>query len=212
MAHILVVGASRGVGLETVRAALAGGHRVRAFARSANALGLSNSRLEKYQGDALNVAEVTKALGGVDAVIQTLGVRARDLLKPVTLFSQATRVLVAAMEQSGVRRLIALTGYGAGDSRSTIGMMQRVPFLFIFGRAYDDKDLQEQMIKRSDLEWTIVRPGVLAPGPASRRYKVLVERSQWRNGVVARADVADFMVAQVGSPQFVRQAPVILRF
>ncbi len=53
------------------------------------------------------------------------------------------------------------------------------------------------MIENSQLEWTIVRLGVLVPGPASHRYKVLGEPAQWRNGFVTRSDVADFLVKQV---------------
>jgi putative NADH-flavin reductase len=114
MVQILVIGASKGIGLETVKTALAAGHRVRAFARSAQGIGLANPNLERFSGDATRAEDVRAALDGVDAVVQALGVPVRDLLGPVRLFSDATNVLIPAMEKAGVRRLVAVTGFGAG--------------------------------------------------------------------------------------------------
>ena len=208
--HVLIVGASRGVGLETTRQALAAGHRVRALARSAAAIAISNPALEKVRGDALQGRDVEAALAGVDAVIQTLGVGFGDLFRPVHLFSDATRVLIAAMKNTGVKRLLSVTGFGAGDSEASIGAMQRLPFKMVFGRAYDDKSVQEKLIKESGLDWTIARPGVLTGGARTGRYKVLTDASQWRNGIISRANVADFLVRQINDPTCIRQAPVLV--
>ena len=208
--RILVIGASKGIGLETTRQALDAGHSVRAFARSAAAIDLSNPKLEKVRGDALKPKDVEAALIGMDVVIQALGVGFGDLFRPVHLFSDATRVLIAAMKARGVERLISVTGFGAGDSRASISPLQRLPFQIVFGRAYDDKSVQERLIKASGLVWTIARPGVLTGGPRTGRYKVLAEPSQWRNGIISRADVADFLVRQIEDQTYVRQAPVLV--
>jgi len=208
--RVLIIGASKGVGFETTRQALAAGHRVRAFARSADAIRLQDARLDKFRGDALKAADVEAALEGVDAVIQALGVGFSDLFRPVRLFSDATRVLVRAMEAKGVKRLIAVTGFGAGDSRKAIGLMQSLPFSLVFGRAYDDKSEQERLIRRSSLEWTIARPGILTDGRRTGRAKILADPSQWRNGMIARADVADFLVRQIQDRAYLRQAPVLV--
>jgi uncharacterized protein YbjT (DUF2867 family) len=210
--RILVIGASRGIGREVVTVALAGGHHVRAFARSADALSLQDANVEKRPGDALREADVASALEGMDAVIQVLGVRGRDLFQPISLFSAATRVLLPAMERLGPRRLVAVTGFGAGDSRAAITTLQRVPFRLFLGRAYDDKSAQEQLIKDSRLDWTIVRPGVLVSAPALGCYKVLAAPGQWRNGIVSRADVARFIVKETVAGQYIRQAPVVVGF
>ena len=208
--HVLIIGASKGIGLETTIQALDAGHNVRAFARSAATIGLSNSRLEKVRGDALKAEDVAAALIGMDVVIQTLGVGFSDLFRPVHLFSDATRVLVPAMKARGVKRLICVTGFGAGDSRASISWIQRLPFQIVFGRAYEDKSLQERLIKESGLDWTIARPGVLTGGPRTGRFKILPEPSQWRNGIISRADVADFLVRQIEDRTFVGQAPVLV--
>ena len=208
--RVLIVGASKGIGLETTRQALQAGHDVRALARSATAIAISNPSLEKMRGDALKTADVEAAVVGVDAVIQTLGVGLGDLFRPVHLFSDATRVLIAAMRSQGVKRLICVTGFGAGDSRASISCLQRLPFQIVFGRAYDDKSLQEQLIKESELDWTIARPGVLTNGPRTGRYRILSEASQWRNGTISRADVAEFLVRQIGDQTYIRKAPVLI--
>jgi len=53
MSTALIIGASRGIGLETVKLALKAGHSVRAMARSATAIRLRDPKLEKLNGDAL---------------------------------------------------------------------------------------------------------------------------------------------------------------
>jgi len=162
------------------------------------------------RGDALKTEDVEAAVVGVDAVIQTLGVGLGDLFRPVHLFSDATRVLIAAMRSQGVKRLICVTGFGAGDSPASIRFLQRLPFQIVFGRAYDDKSLQEQLIKESELDWTIARPGVMTSGPRTGRYRILSEASQWRNGIISRADVAEFLVRQIGDQTYIRKTPVLI--
>ena len=210
MAQVLIIGASKGIGLETTRQALEAGHMVRAFARSAADIRISGPKLEKVRGNALKSSDVTAAVTGMNAVIQVLGVGLGDLFWPVHLFSDATRILIAAMQAQGVKRLIVVTGFGAGDSRASINCFQLLPFRFFFGRAYDDKDVQERLIKDSALDWTIARPGVLTNDRRTGRYKVLKEPSQWHNGTISRADVADFLVQQIEDGAYLRKTPVLV--
>jgi putative NADH-flavin reductase len=209
---LLVIGASRGIGLAVVKCALERGHTVRAFARSATRIAIDSPRLDRADGDARSPADVRRALPGTDAVVLALGVPPTPafVIGPVDLFSTATRALLPAMAETGVRRLIAVTGFGAGSSREAIPLLQRLPFLLVFGRAYADKDVQEQLIRESDLDWTLVRPGVLTNGTATGRYRVLSEPADWRNGIIARADVAAFIVEQLDSAAFLRRAPVLI--
>jgi len=210
MTRVLIIGASKGIGLETTLEALNAGYDVRAFARSASEINLSNPKLEKVRGDALNSQDVKSALDGVDMVIQTLGVSYSDLFQPVSLFSNATQILISAMEKHGVKRLISVTGFGAGDSQASISCFQRLPFQMIFGRAYYDKSLQEKLIKNSSLDWTIIRPGVLISGRKMGRYKILDMAAQWRNGIISRKDVADFLVRQIEDRAYVCKDPVLI--
>lgn len=211
--RVLVVGASSGIGLETTRQALEAGLDVRAFSRSAGDMALSHPKLEKFSGDALSGADTDRALDGIEAVVSALGIPfdARMIFGPVTLFSDSARLLVPAMKRKGVRRLIAVTGFGAGESSCAISCIQRLPFQAVFGRAYDDKSRQERMIRSSGLDWTIARPGVLTNGPKTERYKILTEPDHWRNGVISRADVASFLIRALTQSDYIGQAPVLCR-
>jgi putative NADH-flavin reductase len=123
MATVLIIGASRGIGLETVKATLKAGHSVRALARSVRRIPIDHPKFEKIAGDALEMATVKRALTGVDVVAQSLGVSPGPelILKPTRFFSKATRVLVTAMKEAQVKRLICVTGFGAGNSRGRGG-------------------------------------------------------------------------------------------
>ena len=124
MATILVIGASRGIGLETVKALLRAGHSVRALARSASNIPIQDANLDNVSGDALDRDTIRNALQDVDVVIQTLGVdfAPRLIFEGTSLFSQSTRILVDAMKAAGVKRLVSVTGLGAGDSRGHGGL------------------------------------------------------------------------------------------
>jgi putative NADH-flavin reductase len=214
MAHILVIGASQGIGKAVCQAAVQKGHSVRAMSRSGRMPGNVGKNCQAFGGDALKVEDVARALDQVDVVVQALGVPASlDLiLKPVTLFSEATRVLLPAMKKAGVTRLVAVTGFGAGDSRAAINIFQRLPFKLLLKNAYDDKSLQEKLIADSDLDWLIVRPGVLTNGPFSGKYRVLSKPGEWRNGIISRADVADFILKRIEANSLLREKAVIIRF
>jgi putative NADH-flavin reductase len=214
MATLLVIGASRGIGLETVKRALEAGHLVRAFARGAASIPLDVPALEKIAGDALDKMHVAAAVTGADAVVQSLGAAKgpQAILSGTTLFSQATRILIDAMRETGVRRLVTVTGLGAGDSRGHGSFLyDAILFPLILKRVYDDKDVQEQMIRASGLEWTIARPGLLTSGPVTGRTRAHADPKDWRAGAISRADVADFLVREAFERRFVGKTPLLIR-
>ena len=210
MKTVLIIGASQGIGRATVTAALDAGYRVKAFSRHAQRdITIGHENLETIEGDALSGPDVRAAVDGCDAVITTLGMS--WTLRPVYLFSQSMRGVIRAMEETGVKRLIAVTGLGAGNSKG-VGPAIATKLLqpLVLGRIYEDKDREELLVRQSRLDWTIVRPGVLTRLPARGEYEVLVEPETWRSGFVSRDDVADFLVKQIEDDTLYGKTPAIV--
>jgi putative NADH-flavin reductase len=211
-APVLVMGATSGIGALAVQEALERGLPVRAFARGAAKLDPTPG-LEPWPGDARDPGQVAEALAGTRAVIYCLGIRERlsMLWQEETLFSETTRVLIDAMQATGVRRLVAVTGFGAGRSRAAMSLPERVGHGAVLGKPYADKDRQEELIMASDLDWTIVRPVILTKGKRSGRVRVLRDPAEWRNGLVSRADVAAYLVDAVEQGLDIRADVVLAR-
>ena len=69
--------------------------------------------------------------------------------------------------------------------------------------------MQERIIRRSRLDWTIVRPTILTNGPRTGKYRVLVDRCDWTSGFISRADVADFLVTQIDDASLLHKTPTV---
>ncbi len=212
MAKLLVIGASRGIGMETVKQALAAGHEVRAFSRSADRIAIEHNALEKWPGDATSKADMSAAIAGTDVVIEAIGVplSPETILHGTDLYSKAARIMIDLMQEKGPRRLIAVTGLGAGEARDHLGPAFGLAFQFSLKRIYDDKDVEEQMIKASGLDWTIVRPGILRDGAMTGLYQVLTDPATWRVGPIRRSDVAHFIVTEVETGAYIGKTPLLI--
>ncbi|MGY6547748.1 MAG: NAD(P)-dependent oxidoreductase [Roseinatronobacter sp.] len=209
---IVVLGATSGIGALTVEAALKQGLKVRGVARSAAALE-PREGLEPVAGDARNREDLVRAVEGARAVIYALGIKERPamLWEHETLFSQTTATLIDVMAQLGVKRLVAVTGFGAGRSRSAMSRLEKLGHDLLLGRVYADKTRQEELIINSALAWTIARPVILTKGAFTGKARVLVQPQDWRNGLVSRRDVADYLVRAVVDDLNMRQDVVLAR-
>ena len=212
MKPIVVMGATSGIGKCVVDEAAHRGLPVRAFARGAAAMEPSDA-IKPWPGDALNPADVAGVLDGAGSVIYALGIKERPsmLWQEETLFSESTRVLLPAMEAAGVRRLVAVTGFGAGRSVDAMSRPERLGHRAILGRPYADKDRQEKLIEASALDWTIVRPVILTKGARTGRYRAEGDPARWRNGLISRADVAVYLVDAVVDDRDIRTDIVLAR-
>jgi putative NADH-flavin reductase len=213
MPTLAVIGASKGIGLETVREALKRGHTVRGLARRADTMEIADPNFIPIAGDALKEDDVRRTIEGADAVIMALGVpkSLSFITTPTKLFSGATEVLLPLMREAGIKRLLVVTGFGSGASEAKISMFERLPFKMIFGRAYADKSRQEALLDASDLDWTVARPGVLTSNRGTGRYRILTDPNTWHNGMIARADVAHFLLDAFEQGSHIREAPVLIR-
>lgn len=206
---ITVIGASAGVGLETVKRALDRGHQVTTLSRSGIPLPASNN-IVSLKGSATDKSALMGAVNGADAIIVALGTG--KSMKPTTLYSDFARVLAeVALEKDLQVPVIVLTGFGAGESGKYLGnFIMRMFFKFLLKDVYADKTIMEQTVSQSPLNWIIVRPGLLKDQPLTEKYRVETRLYKGMNiGSIARADVADFMVKQAEKPTHVRQYPAL---
>jgi len=95
-----------------------------------------------------------------------------------------------------------------GDSAAQVPFMFKVVMKTLLKSVMLDKERQEQLIRGSDLEWVIVRPGGLTDAPASGNYRAGTD-TEAVGSKVSRADVASFMLDQLASDEYVHQCPYV---
>lgn len=206
--RILVIGATGATGRQIVEQGLAQGHHVTALVRNPDKFDMQHNSLQVMKGDVLDPASLL-TMQEQDAVISSLGSK-KIGLEPVTLLSEGTKNLLQAMESRSVKRLICITGLGAGESKGHGGLLyDKLILPLILGRIYDDKDRQEAVIRQSNLDWTIIRPAVLTNDPPKGNYRVLRDLTGFTAGKISRADVAAFVLKQLTDDRYLRQTPLI---
>jgi putative NADH-flavin reductase len=206
--NVLIIGATRGIGLQLLEQALQTGHTVTALVRNPQRLTKEHERLRVIMGDILEPETVRRATVGQEAVCVTIGIGIT--WKPVTVFSQGTLNVLEAMRQQGLRRLICVTGIGAGDSQGHGGFLyDRLFNPLLLRPIYEDKDRQEALIQASETDWTIVRPGFLTNGPLTKKYRVITNLSGVTAGKISRADVAHFILEELAADRYVGQTPLL---
>ena len=202
---LVVFGATGSVGRKLVEQALEAGHEVTAFARTPAKLALDDANLRLVQGDVLDYAAVKEAVRGQEAVLCALGAGRKGTVRAV-----GTRHIVQAMEEEPSRpRLVCQTTLGVGDSRDNLNFFwKHIMFGMLLAPAYADHVRQEEYIKKSRLDWTIVRPGAFTDGERTGSYRHgFGPRDRSTCLKISRADVADFMLKQVADPIYRHRTP-----
>jgi putative NADH-flavin reductase len=205
--RIIIFGASGKTGRELVTQALERGHEVTAFVRDPAKLSVAHERLKVARGNVMDPASIDAVMPGHDAVLCAIG--NRQYILPSNVLAKGTRNIVAAMEKHGVRRLVCETSLGVSDSFGRLGVYYT---LFVYPVVmpfyWFDKEEQEKVIKRSNLEWVIVRPGQLTNGRKRGAYRHGPNVGNYLWSVsIARADVADFMLNQLGDTPYLCSSP-----
>ena len=202
--RIAIFGATGGTGRQLVEQAIGAGNEVIAYVRDASKLERKHDRLTVIQGELSDQDAIERAVSGADAVISVLGPRGGSKGRPITMGIQN---IIAAMERRGVRRLIISSTASARDPDDRpelrFTLMIGLVKLFIHA-AYEDIVSTAEAVRRSDLDWTIVRLSLLNDGPRSG----IVRAGHMGRGEVgtriSRADIADFMLKQVKNPRYLR--------
>jgi putative NADH-flavin reductase len=195
---LVVLGATGGTGLEIVRRAIDRGHSVTAFVRSAERLTPFLDRITVRQGDLLNGDELAEAIRDHEAVLSGFGPRLPISKTDEDLLHRFALTLTRAMRHAGVRRVVV-------ESTAFLFKDSVVPPTYLFGRLFFsgvvvDASAMEQVLQKSELDWTIVRPPKLTDNPYTGRYRVREGHLPRFGFNISRADVADCLIKAVEDP------------
>ena len=185
---LLILGATGGTGRQIVAQARDAGHDVTAFDRHAG-------------------VSFAQAMKGHDAVISAIG-RGKSF-KSNGLMAKTVPEILAAMKAAGVRRLVFMSALGVGASFEDSPLLPRIFFRTLLRGIYADKLLGDDLIRRSDLDWTIVQPSVLTDGPQTGKYRFGERLTLQGMPSISRADVAHFIVGQLDNRANVKKTVVV---
>lgn len=203
--HLTLFGATGSVGRHVVSQGLAAGHRVTAFTRQPETINPA-PELTVVEGDVFDPGAVRAAIQGRDAVIVTLGDGRRGGVREA-----GTRMVVEAMADVGVQRLICQSTLGAGESRANLNLLwKHVMFGLLLRRAYADHQGQEDVVRSSALDWTILRPAAFTDGPLTTQYRHGFDAAERDITLkISRADVAHALLRELADPTGVGQARAV---
>lgn len=210
--NIVIFGATGFSGQAILKLALSKGFQVTVLVRNKSAISIQHKNLIIIQGNVLNTNDVRKALEHQEAVIQCLGIGGKGDGNHNTFISDATNIIVKEMEQLQIKRLIAMSNIGAGNSYSFQPWYFRkviLPYFMKWLKAIiDDKNRMEPIIMNSGLDWTIVRcPNIV---DKTQKGNVLVTLDgKGLKLAVTLGDMSDFMIQQIMDRTYFKQAPSI---
>jgi putative NADH-flavin reductase len=207
--NVVIFGANGQTGHLLMERAIADGHMVTAFVRNPAGLKVPRDSVRLVQGDVLDPTAVDRAVAGQQAVLVALGTATRR--ESPSVLPQGIRHILDSMEKHGVRRIIVVSAAGAlhepaGSLIGTVGLMLARAYL---PRVYAEHRAMLEELRKRNLDWNAVRPVILTNGPYTGRYRVVAEGIPQGGYRVSRADVADFMIRQLTSDEFVRKMPAI---
>ena len=206
---IVVFGATGGTGIEIVQQALDKGHEVTAIARNPKAVKLTHAQLRVVSGDALTPDSFAEALKGQEAVFSAIGISSfLESLKPMTFHRQTASNIVEQMKLANVKRLICITSVGVSNT-PTAPCFYNWIIKPLLENKYEDMRHMEQIVNESDLKWTIVRPFRLTNGERTGKYRVAANAELENGSSLTRADVADFMLKQLETEEYLYKTPAI---
>lgn len=208
---VVIFGATGFAGNAVLREALVKNHHVTVLVRNKSSVSLNDKKLAIIEGNVKDRKKVSEALEDQEAVIQCLGTGGKDT-RPTTFISDATKIIVEEMEKSGVKRLLAMSNVGAGNSVAYNPWFFTKIILPCFMKwlkvVIDDKNRMEPVIMNSRLNWTIVRCPNITDKPAKGSYHATLDGKGLKLNITL-GDMAKFIVQQLTDGGFSRQAPSI---
>lgn len=205
---IALFGGSGRTGREFLMQALEQGHEIHALVRNPERLGIVHENLYIVKGDAENRQDVFRTIQQTEAVVLVLG---HTKSSSKTILEKATAHVLAAMHEYQVKRIVSLTGAtvkAPKDQHQKFVSRFAETLMRTFARELlGDSMIQKNMLEISKLDWTIIRAPRLLDGPLTGHYRT--GYFVFEKPMIARADVAHFILSELASPQYVNEYPLI---
>jgi putative NADH-flavin reductase len=203
---LTIFGATGATGTSLVQQALAAGHEVTAVVRDPARLAIpAHQRLKVVTADVLDPADISLAADGADALLTALGPHGTG---PTTICQDSARSIIQAMQKTGTRRLLMVSGSIVADKgespymRYLLKPLVRRTFL---RHVCADMRRAEDEIRDSNLDWTIMRPPSLNDKAAKGTYRTGIGRNLPHGFTISRADLAACMLTLLDDPATVHR-------
>jgi putative NADH-flavin reductase len=213
---IAIFGASGATGKLLTERCLAAGFEVSALLRTPEAFA-HRDHIHAIQGSAFEPAPVRQTIEGADVVFSALGANS---LKKEDVLERAVPQIVAAMRETNtrpkpVRRIIVLGSAGALPTSLDKQpawrrwIVQNIIYNTFLKWPVASQISQWNNLSRSNLDWTMVMPPMLTNTSAHGHYRIDGDALPPNGSRISREDVADFMMQQIDSPQWIRKGVYI---
>ena len=207
MKKVIIFGSTGSIGKQLIQQNLEQGNLVTAFCRSAEKLeAFEHPNLKVQVGDVFNESDINKAVKGQEVVLIALGSgkKRKSIVRSV-----GTQNIIKAMKENGVRRLICQSTLGTYESNGNLNFFWKyIMFGWFLKQVFEDHELQEEYVKASGLDWTIVRPGAFTDGEKTENYRHGFSPTDRTVTLkISRADVADFILKQMSTSEYLFKTP-----
>lgn len=197
--RLVVVGAAGGVGRQIVEQGLGHGHEIVAIAED-SAFDIAHERLRVLHATTRDRDAIAEAAQGADAVLAALEAAAGRRAAPI---ADAMASAVSAAKLARVRRFVALSAAGVGESLGTVPLIYRLKVETVWREVFADLAAMEEVVLFSGLDWTLLRPAPLTDGPLTGLYRTRDNVLPERGKSVSRADAAAMMLKSLSSQRYV---------
>ena len=212
--NIFLLGATGGTGFEILKQLALEGHHVNALVRTPSKLSFDDSNVAKDRiniipGDLFDVENLGRHLEGNDAVISALGTGTSN--KYTEIYSEGGRQILHVMREVGVTKLITITSaiIDMSDPSTDSFFYNRI-IRPTYNKVYYDQVRWETILEENkDINWICVRPPYLTDKSYTGEYRVQEKHCPPNGTKISRADLADFIIKQIDSDQFIHKKPVI---
>ncbi|MFZ4214700.1 NAD(P)-dependent oxidoreductase [Pantoea endophytica] len=201
---LAIFGASGATGRHLVNQALSSGHSVTALVRTPDSLHVNHVGLKRIVGELYDSATVETVIRDSDAVISVLGARKG---KAQNICTDGISKIIPAMHNVGVKRLIALSAYGASETKNASLFIRFVRS--IISEKMRDKDGMEDIVRASNTDWTLIRPPMLTNGDACGKYRSGIALRPGITARISRADLASFILQAVVNGRYIQEAMTV---